>query len=242
MHPNAEQLVALHGGDVGSLQDAAHELLFSLRSNDHKTVVLTNGAIYEIGPEPEGGRRFGLGFGGQRWTVFFHDGTVVQTRNLWHAGSLSDYALDVRCPANAVLMQAPFWGNNLRVPGVEHLLQPAPVGSPNREVFGVLDTRESLTVRMEREKRAWAARPLWMKVWYADMRPLGSRENGFAPRAEARLVQVARIQSHRLSRAVRGVVNLFICTGCWHLRKRHWVAGDRDAEYDWGCGIPGCDC
>lgn len=144
-------------------------------------------------------------------------------------------------------MQAPFWGPNLRMAGVEHLLQPPPVGHPNTNIMCVLDTREVLTLRMAREKREWAARPLWARIWFSDTKSLRRTDDGYREQPESRIRRFVRTRSYRVKRAFLALLNRFVCTKCWHLKKRHWEArmetcpGDYEV-IDWICKVHGCKC
>jgi hypothetical protein len=247
-------------GDPGTAQDALHEALASVRTGE-RTYLIAAGVLYKIGPEPQPVTKtvghlwwrrtvsympivmFGRGFGGAGWMITWPDGTKQQTSNLWYWGEVDQ-------PDNAVLQAAPFWGNNLLMHGVEHLLQSPPAHMraiydrntfPNG-FFAVLDQREDPILTYRREEEAWYARPWWAKVLYADVRPLKrsyehDASGGYVTVPELRLVQFVRMYGRRLRRTLRGAVNLIVCTKCWHWRKTHWVASDPfGGDIDWGCG------
>jgi hypothetical protein len=238
-------------GDPGSAQDALHEALAAVR-NGSREFVIAAGTLYKIGEEPEKKTRtvghlwwkrdeeytpiqmFGRGFGGRRWLITWPDGTAQSSSNLWH------WEDNLDMPDNATLQQAPFWGNNLRMNGVENLLAPVPrhmrsvyeIAFPGG-FFCILDSREDFMVRMAREREQWKNRTLLKKIWLADMRPM---KRGGGDAAESRIGQFVRIKCHQAKRRMKRMVNKVICTNCYHPRQDHWEMGDDfTGPIDWGC-------
>lgn len=58
----------------------AYERLQALDPN----LVIAGGAAYSIGRDTDNPR----GFGGQRWSIRFHDGREIVTVSLWHLGNV----------------------------------------------------------------------------------------------------------------------------------------------------------
>jgi hypothetical protein len=224
MHINlSPEQQAIVTGDPGTAQDALHNAFAAvhLGSRDH---IIAGGELYRIGPEPAPGQRFRLGFGGRGWIIIWPDGTEQRTRNLWHWGRTDR-------PDTAVLLQEPFWGNNLRVDGREHLLQPPPkhlgatyeAAFPHRNFFGILDERESIHVRLARERAAWE------HTWRTNVFVRATRYHGGAWRH--------KVLARRLSETVRRFINeRIVCLNCGHRPSGHWKIGDDfTGPVDWGC-------
>lgn len=216
---------AIVTGDAGTAQDATHEAHAAIAMGE-RTHFIAAGRMYRIGPEPAPGQHFGLGFGGRAYRIIWPDGTEQRTRNLWLWGDTT--RLD-----SAVLMQEPFWGNNLRVPDREHLLQPPPhhlraIYNAHFPAgfFGIIDEREAWVITAARKQSEWNARydrdPL--------LRLLRYRMGGWRHRVLAK----------RLVRTIRQLINKhIICLNCWHRPGEHWQAGSDDdlgGVIDWGCG------
>jgi len=82
-----EQSSARHWGEVLKRQEALDPRL-----------VIAAGHAYSIGSSDDNPR----GFGGQRWSIKFHDGRLVSTCSLWHMGEVPSEWRE-RLPDNAVL-------------------------------------------------------------------------------------------------------------------------------------------
>lgn len=94
--------------------------------------VRVDGYMYDVRPEtpPTPGFREptgGKGFGGRRFVIRFHDGRVVETRNLWMIGIIPDEYREA-LPDNAVFDHVP--------PGLEDRVSTPRKRSPRRKKGG----------------------------------------------------------------------------------------------------------
>jgi hypothetical protein len=217
------QQQAIVTGELGTAQDATHDAYAAIAA-DERTHFIAAGSMYRIGPDPALGQHFGLGMGGRGYLVIWPDGTEQRTRNLWHWG-------DTDRPDSAVLMQEPFWGNNLRIDDRELLLQPPP--HHLRAIYdahfpygfyGILDDREAWQITAARKQAEWNARYDFDPI----LRLLRYRMGGWRHRVLAK----------KFARAVRGFINAhIICLKCRHRPSTHWHAEDEyGGDIDWGCG------
>jgi hypothetical protein len=215
MAPEQQVIVV---GDEGQAQDAMHGAIYAVLHGSHEYVV-TAGVMYRIGPEPERGQRFGLGYGGRRWYIVWPDGTKQSTRNLWDWGN-TDLA------DNAQLFSAPYWENGQVFDlsqDIQVRIQPPPKGN-RTGVFCILETREATHIVLERE---WANNKRFPRC-------LVINEYG-----SSRI----SVSYKRLAHKFIAMINAFVCTKCKHWRKDHWTHGDHlTGPIDWGCKQKGCKC
>lgn len=78
-------------------------------AKDEPAHVVANGWHYVISPDQPKGFRGFEGFGGAAFTVQFHDGREVATRNLWTQGEIPEHFRE-RLPDNATLSRASMGG------------------------------------------------------------------------------------------------------------------------------------